>query len=301
MRIGKRLFPYPVLNNEKLNSQFKASTFTLIYDEILTENEYLLRNIHCELNNDMLIDLINEGRASIICVIECAETMLRKNYKLTLEPSEIKIPLRDLNGKISVSAFVIANEDIKDYFSIDFLEDYEGYHFNIEKNDILAVDDGFINRISFDEDEDTKKSSIFVVIKDKTIKDETMRIEYDSMKIIITLPEAQWNAYESGKRLKKLESIYFSILAIPALSYALSCLQANGESGIDALRIDYKWFNSFAVQYANIHGEELTDEVFLKMNPHVEAQKLMNTPVTKALDDVFGFTMGTFGGDEDAD
>lgn len=301
MRIGKRLFPYPILNNEKLYSQFKASTFILEYDEKLTDDEYYLSKIYCELKNDTIIRLIKEERASIICVIECAETMFRKSYKLSLEPSEIKISLRDLNGKISVSAFVVANEDIEDYFSIDFLEDYEGYHFKIEKNDILAVDDGFVNQVSFNEEEDTKKSSIFVVIKDKTIKDETMQIEYDSTKIIISLPEAQWNIYENTKRMKKLENLYFSILAIPALSYALSCLQVKGDNCIDALRIEYKWFNSFAVQYANVHGGELTDEDFLKLNPNVEAQRLMNTPVTKALDDIFSFTMGTFGGVEDED
>lgn len=301
MRIGKRLFPYPILNNDKLYSQFKEATFELTYDEELTSDEYILKNINCELTSDTIVGLINDNRARIICVIECAETMFRKNYELSLEPSTIKLQLRDLNGKISVSAFVVANEDIDDYFSTDFLEDYEDYHFVIEKNDIIAVDDGFVNKVSFNEEEDTKKSSIFIVIKDKTIKDETMQIEFDASKITISLPEEQWNTYEKTKRLKKLESLYFSILAIPALSYALSSLQAKGDSGVDILRIDYKWFNSFAKQYENVHGEELTDEEFLKMNPNVEAQKLMNTPVTKALDDIFGFTMGSFGGEEDGD
>lgn len=301
MRLGRRLFPYPILNNEKLYSQFKDSTFVLSYEEELTDDEYILKDIRCELTSETLIELINEEKARIVCVIECAETMFRKNYVLFLEPTTIKLPLRDLNGKISVSAFVIANEDIEDYFSTDFLEDYEDYHFLIEKNDILAVDDGFVNKVSFNEEEDTKKSSIFIVIKDKTIKDETMQIEYDASKITISLPEEQWNTYEKTKRMKKLESLYFSIIAIPALSYALASLQAKGDSGVDILRIDYKWFNSFAVQYVKVHGEELTDEEFFKMNPNVEAQRLMNTPVTKALDDIFGFTMGSFGGEEDGD
>lgn len=301
MRLGKRLFPYPILNNEKLYSQFKDSTFTLTYDEELTNDEYILKNIKCELTNNTIISLIDEGKARIVCVIECPETMFRNNYTLSLNPSTIKLPLRDLNGKISVSAFVIATQNIENYISQDFLEDYEGYFFEIEKYDILAVDDGFVNKVSFNEDDDTKKSSIFIVIKDKTIKDETMQIEYDSSKITISLPEEQWNRYEKTKRIKKLENLYFSILAIPSLSYALSSLQAKGDSSIDVLRIDYKWFNSFANQYKNVHGEELTDEEFLKMNTHVESQKLMNTPITKALDDIFDFTTVSFGGEEDGD
>lgn len=301
MHLGKRLFPYPILNHEKLYSQFKKSTFALTYDEELTNDQYILKNIKCDLTDDTLIGLINDNKVRIVCVIECAETMFRKNYELFLEPSSIKLPLKDLNGKISVSACIVANEDIDDYFSLDFLEDYEDYHFRIEKNDILAVDDGFVSKVSFNEEEDIKKSSIFVVIKDKTIKDETMQIEYDSSNITIYLPEEQWNTYDKTKRLKKLENLYFSILAIPALSYAVSDLQAKGDFYVDTLRMDYKWFNSFASQYEKVHGEELTDEKFRKMNPNVEAQRLMNTPVTKALDDIFSFTMGIFGGEEDGD
>ena len=37
------------------------------------------------------------------------------------------------------------------------------------------------------------------------------------------------------------------------------------------------------------------------MNPNVEAQILMNTPVTKAFDYIFSFTMGILGGEEDGD
>ena len=301
MRIGRRLFPYPLLNNEKLYSQFKDSTFALQYEELITNENYVLKNIKCEVTNSSLIELINMERASIVCVIECAGTMFRKSYKLSTEPTSIIIPLTDLNGKISVSAYIVANEDIENYFSDDFFDDYEGINFYIEKNDILAVDDGFFNKIDFDEEQDTKKSSIFVIIKDKTIKDETMQIEYDSSKIIISLPEEQWNTYEKTKRIKKFESMYFSIIAIPALSYALASLQAKSES-VDSLRMDYKWFNSFMIQYANIHeGQELVDEEFIKMNPHLEAQLMMNLAVTKSLDDIFGLAMGNFGGMDDGD
>lgn len=301
MRTGRRLFPYPLLNNEKLYSQFKDSTFALQYEEFITNENYVLKDIKCELTNNDLIELVKSERASVVCVIECAGTMFRKNYKLSLEPTNIIIPLTDLNGKISVSAYIVANKDIENYFSVDFFEDYEGINFYIEKNDILAVDDGFFNKIDFDEEQDTKKSSIFVIIKDKTIKDETMQIEYDSSKIIISLPEDQWNTYEKTKRIKKFESMYFSIIAIPALAYALASLQAKSES-VDSLRMDYKWFNSFMIQYANIHeGKELIDEEFIQMNPHLEAQLMMNLAVTKSLDDIFGLAMGNFGGIEDGD
>ena len=42
MHIGKRLFPYPVLNNNKLYSQFKEGTFTLTYSEYVTDEKFVL-------------------------------------------------------------------------------------------------------------------------------------------------------------------------------------------------------------------------------------------------------------------
>lgn len=299
MRIGKRLFPYPILNNDRLYSQFKESVFSLEYEELVTDELYSLENIRCNITSEYLIDLIKNGLAEIVVVIECASTMFRHHYILPLEKTTINIPISDLNGKLTVSAYIVATKDIEKYSCKDFLDDYEGYRFSIEKNDILAVDDGFTNKIDFDENEDTKKSSVFVVIKDKTIKDETMHIDFDTSKVIFYLPEEQWNRYEKTKRIGKFQNLYFSILAIPALVYAIQELEKK-DATLDQLRMDYSWFNAFLLSYKNINNHELTDEEFLTMNAYLEVQKLMNTPVTKALDDIFDLTM-IGGGEEDGD
>lgn len=299
MRIGKRLFPYPILNNDRLYSQFKESVFSLEYEELVTDELYSLENIRCNITSEYLIDLIKNGLEEIVVVVECASTMFRHHYILPLEKTTINIPISDLNGKLTVSAYIVATKDIEKYSCKDFLDDYAGYGFSIEKNDILAVDDGFTNKIDFDENEDTKKSSVFVVIKDKTIKDETMHIDFDTSKVIIYLPEEQWNRYEKTKRIGKFQNLYFSILAIPALVYAIQELEKK-DATLDQLRMDYSWFNAFLLSYKNINNHELTDEEFLTMNAYLEVQKLMNTPVTKALDDIFDLTM-IGGGEEDGD
>ena len=60
MRIGKRLFPYPILNNERIYSQFKDAIFTLSYSEMITDDYYILQNLYCNLTSQYLIDLIKE-------------------------------------------------------------------------------------------------------------------------------------------------------------------------------------------------------------------------------------------------
>lgn len=293
MHIGKRLFPYPVLNNNKLYSQFKEGTFTLTYSEYVTDEKLVLDDVLCELKSEYLLNLVIEGKAQVVCIVECAGTMFRRPY--VIEPNtknKILIPLSDLNGKYSVSAYLVAKVNFE-YISSDFLEDYDGYSFQIEKNDILAVDDGFINTISFDDDKDAKKSSIFVVIKNKIITNETMQFDYDQDKITINLPEKQWNIYDKMKRINQLQNMYFSIMAVPALGYALGRLQ-NEVDSIDSLKIEYKWFSVFADAYKKIYDKDLDDEDFFvkKINVYTEAQVVLDSPITKTMDGLFALTMG---------
>jgi len=299
MRIeNSRLFPYPLLNSEKLFSQFKLATFQLMYNETVTEKDYILENVYIILDNPYLLNLLDKKIVEACCVIECAPTMFRKKYIISTVSSKIVVPLGELNGKISVSAYIIAKQNIDDYYCEDFLEDYEDYKFSIEKNDILAYDVGFINRLDFNLD-DKKKSSIFLVIKDVSIKDETMRLDFDSSNVIAYLPEEQWNIYEKTKNMDKLQNLYFSIIGIPALSFALARLQK--EASVDALGMEYKWFKVFANAYENVHQEELTDDLFAAMDIYLETEKIMNTPITKSLDDIFDIIVKGEGGQEYAD
>ena len=297
MRVGKRLFPYPVLNNNKQYSQYKNSTLSLEYNEVITDEYLILDNIRCNIDCNYMKALLNEGFAEAVCIVECPQTMLRKHYILTDDMNDIKIPLMDINGKVDISLFIVAKRDIANYKCNDFLDDYSDYDFFVEKNDIIGIDDGYTSRIEFNEKESSEKSSIFIVIKDTNITDKTMRVERADEKIIISLPQDQWNEYDKTNRIRKFQNLYFAIIAVPALSYALAEMQRIGDT-IDNIRIEKKWFNAFCIAYYNRNGEELTDEYFMQMNPYFEAQKLLNSPVIKAMDDIFGLTM-TMGGMDD--
>jgi hypothetical protein len=298
MRIGNRLFPYPLLNHEKLYSQYKERVFSLNFKEVISNSDFILNGLSFETNSSFLKDLISNGKVKVFCMVECPQTMFRKYFEISEEKSDLSIPLFDLSGKTTINAFAIAVEEIKGFKSEEFLDDYDEYTFDVEKNGIVAVDDGYTTTIDFDSEEDTKKSSIFLIIKDKNIKDELMETDVDSSKITIRLPEAQWDIYDKTKKQSKFENLYFSIIAIPALSYALGLLQKNADS-VDQLCIDYKWFNSFKKKYEDINEKELTDDEFEKMNASTEAQRMLNTPNTKSISDIFDLlVMPNLGGNE---
>ena len=125
-----------------------------------------------------------------------------------------------------------------------------------------------------------------------------MQVEFDSSLITIKLPESQWDIYDKTKKRSQFEHLYFSIIAIPALTYAIGCLQKSG-TDVDQLCIEYKWFNSFKKKFEEVNACELTDDVFDKLNPCTEAQHLLNAPNTKAVDDIFQMlVMPNLGGSE---
>ena len=66
MRIGNRVFPYPVLNNIKYASDFKntsdfelINTFTENSDVYRTSNSIVFKDIHFNLNDDELKSVLS--------------------------------------------------------------------------------------------------------------------------------------------------------------------------------------------------------------------------------------------------
>ena len=94
--------------------------------------------------------------------------------------------------------------------------------------------------------------------------------------------------------------MFFSIFAVPALSYSIQELTKSFES-IDQMRLDYKWFNAFIEAYKQLNEDELDDEKFNNLDIYIEAQKIFNMPITKSLDEIFKLTMGSFGGSDEED
>ncbi len=286
MRIGKRLFPYPILNKDPFLSQYKKSTFYFDYQqELVDQNNAILFHINTTLDNETLLKLVEERKAEINIVIECPETMFRKKYPVNIGLSEIKISIGNFSGKVYLLGFIIAKDNISDFKSSDFLDFYGDISFDIEKHDIIATDMGFVTKVNFDP-EDNAKKSIFLVIKNNNIDKKIMKIEYDSSKIIINLPPEQWNAYNTTKNLSNLGSIYFSMFAIPALSFSLNEL-LKIKCGVDTLRLDYKWFDVFAKKYEEIEKHELSDDEFAALNTLEISQKLFDGAVIDAIDEIF--------------
>lgn len=288
MRVGRKLFPYPVINNSEKVSSFKNASFSLVYEDASDEENLILKNTHLVIDDMNLINLISTGKVKGALIIECSSTIFREKKEIDLENRDIIIPLSDLNDKVYISSFLYATEDINGYKSENFLDDYEDYSFNVEKYDILAADDGFFKTIEYDQEEEQKNDSIFSVIKTKKI--DTMLVDISQKKIIIKLPESEHGLYTNLRYNKTYQPLFFSMMAIPALSNVLQKFK-DQDMDIEDIADDYYWFNAILVSYEKIYGKKLTNEVFKETETLTLAQKLLNNSTLEGINKLFRLDM----------
>lgn len=302
MQIGNKMFPYPTINNIGLRNCFKETTYAFKCNDYNDGQNYILEEAYVEINNENIKRLMSEGYLGVGLIIECSTTVFRKMYEITIEPQTIKIPIGDLRDRVEISCYIYAKKEIEKFQDDDFLEEYNGYSFKIDKNDIIAIDDGYTTVIDYDESIDKKVSSIFQIIRDKSA--DSMVIEKKAKKIVISLPDEEFTYYDNLRRNDNFQNIFFSMIAIPALTYCLKEFQdaiRTGDYDLDSIEMEYNWFISVKKAYKNQFNVELNEEILKNTNVSVVAQKLLNNGNLKGIKDLFDISIGrkVYGGEED--
>lgn len=302
MQIGNKMFPYPTINNVGLRNCFKETTYAFKCNDYNDGQNYILEDAYVEINNENIKRLMAEGYLGVGLIIECSTTVYRKMYEITIEPQTIKIPIGDLRDRVEISCYIYAKKEIENFQDEDFLEDYNGYSFKIDKNDIIAIDDGYTTVIDYDESIDKKVSSIFQIIRDKSA--DSMVIEKKAKKIVISLPDEEFTYYDNLRRNDNFQNIFFAMIAIPALTYCLKEFQdaiRTGNYDLDSIEMEYNWFISVKKAYKNQFDVELNEEILKNTNVSVVAQKLLNNGNLKGIKDLFDISIGRkiYGGEDD--
>ncbi len=158
--------------------------------------------------------------AACALIVECSASSYRKLFIVSDVPQDIKIVIGDLSGSVSMSAYLYAATSIPNYCNSEFLEDYSGYVFNIEKYDIMAIDDGYKFNIDTNPEADNRVPSIFTIVKQN---DASKQMIYQSTqnKINICLSPEFYSDYDNMKSSSEFNNIMFAMLAIPALAGCL--------------------------------------------------------------------------------
>ena len=287
MQIKNKLFPYPVLNSCKNDSTFENSNYMVDYEMEESNDSIILKNVKIITDNQTIIKLIKYSKAKACLIIECPDTIYRENYSIGLEPVDIKLNKNNVVGTVFISGFIYANDNITEYSDIDFVEEYRDYSFEIDKFNVLAIDNGETLKIELNENIDKKISSILRVIENENSK-ETMEIAFDKNYILIYIPKKEYDIYYGLKNNDNFNNIFFSILAIPALTQALLEIRNrinNGES-IDEIEFEFNWFISIEKAFFKNNNVKLDENIILTEDVNKIAQSLLNFGTIKAIDDI---------------
>lgn len=301
MRIGNRLFPYPVLNQDVALSDYKADTvFGLEFNEnpIIQNGELIFKDLYYTVTDSALNNLISQGKVKGAFIVECSASMYRKKFEIGLTPHSLTIPANEINGNVVASCYLYAVEDIHNFKSENFLDEYSEYKFDIETFDILAVDDGVKFKVESDGSQYNKVASIFVVAKmSEDIGGDLMLYENRSNHIVINLPEKFYKCYELIKMNRESNNIAFSILALPALAACLG--EINDYNSLDDIIENYSWFKAVCISYKRVTGKELTIDDFKELNKLELAQKVLNFATCSGIADFERIIFSTSDGDDD--
>lgn len=297
MHIGNRIFPYPVLNrNEALSDNVEDSVFKVEFDvdesgaPIVQNGEVVFKNLHYTITDASLISLLEQGKMKGAFIVECSASVYRSRFEISTIPYDLKVSAHEINGNVVASCYLYAAEDIANFKSTGFIPEYAGYSFDIDKFDILAVDDGFKFKIDLDPSEDDKVASIFTVVK-KEGDGDLMSCVYDEKRIVVQLPAAYYGCYDNIKTKKECNNIAFAMIAIPSLAYCLEDIYSQYGS-LEEILDAHSWFNAVCISYKRKTGNALTFEEFENMSKLELAQMVLNSASCNGLKDFNNMLLG---------
>ena len=221
MLITYRQFPHPVLND--FDSGYENAKFT---SNVITniDNGFIDITVEFNLECEYLKELIEKKLAVYVVHLECKATRFRMAEK-TLENSiKVKIDPNRVNKEIEVCCLVVANENIEDFNSEDFIEDFKGIYFQIEKGEILAND---IEKIIDIEKtgESNKVPSIFAITFEEGKLKSPLTWQASGKKIIIKISKDNFGRYKSLVKKENLRPALANMIIIPVLTDIISVIK----------------------------------------------------------------------------
>lgn len=273
MDTNNKLFPYPIMSG--YNDDYLDNCFNVEIETIKDINNLAI-TLTYDLKNDELKELIDSKKLEVVYRIECSISSYRKIVKAKNIETKFLINNNEITGKVNVTSYIVATENIENFTNKNFNEDYEGVSFYIAKGNIVAIGDSFSIIVDKDTDDLGNVPSIFSIIRRDTDLDRGMEIEIQDDKIKILLDTDTFSNYRNIVGTPSLLPIVHSSIILPALIYTLENVKQNASEFEDL-----GWFKSIRNKLRKSNIE--FDEVYLEQVTSYEiAQKILDMPISKA-------------------
>lgn len=277
MQLRSKYYTYPVITEDA--DFYVDSSFSSDVEQALDGYNIRLKLI-AELNNPELEAMLKTGEVIFVHHIECTQTCFRKIILTEESIKECVLRDGDVNGLVQICTFLVAKKNINKYTNSLFSQDFRGFRFDIERGCIMAVGRQINLRVNKIRDDLANTSSIFSIIPnlDETVTN--IKVDIVGNKIIVLVPKESFSIYSNMSGSMDIQPVMHSMLIIPALVYALTEVKESRTHLYDFE--DYRWFRSLrkAAEKMNCSFDEETLE---NMDPFDFAQKLMDSPIPKAV------------------
>lgn len=274
MRVKNRLSPYPILS--EFSDDYVKGTFE---SEITVDMDagQLRVKVDFKLDSEYLKNLIDEGLAEFVTHIECPRTSFRRILANRFLLHTASIPIENLTDAVEITTFIITSEDIE-HSSGEFNPDYDGFAFNLKKNEILAIGDALKVSITNDtKDLESLPSLIRIVKVDDT--QNAIAVDTDGDLIKVKLAGKVCEDYKTvGNSV--FSKTAFSLIMFPALMTVLSRM-VNADADLSERR----WYQVLSKQMErkkiDLNSLAYDDGSILDA-----CQKLFNNPIARAFDEL---------------
>lgn len=273
--INRVNFSYPILcdfNDDYVNSSFiGGSTGSLLY-----EKRKAIIETYTELKNEELRSLLLSNQAKIIVKVYCPSTKFRQIYNIQLGIDRIVIDYKNMNKKVILETYIVANENLINYSNSSFNEDYKGEMFSIDKGSILAI--GKEEFIDLEKD-DNDLADVGAVIKIKCNNEDEgpMSTEFDGDYLKIYLNKYEFEVYNKYSEYEL--PIVNSMIIIPGIMDALDKITLDEDETV----YDRRWFRALKKKALDLYKIDLTID-YLKNNGSFEiVQKILGYQFTDAM------------------
>lgn len=230
-----------------------------------------------------LEQLIIGGQADFVVHLECTTTAYREVLRSVSKHIEHMIPIGKINGTLDAVAFIILKKNITGFTCSDWVDDFSDTTSNLFVGSILAYQNLQSLSITKDYEEFTNAESIFSIHKRITENDCPAKISLDSSKIRIGLGSKDYDVYAMYSAKTELQSLFHSMLILPALVYVFEELKLEG--GEETYH-NKEWFIALEKAYSK-RGVTFMEEV---LNPEKTAyqlaQEAMELPLSKAFNQI---------------
>ncbi len=187
--------------------------------QISEERDDFVINLSVDIHNEDILKLIHVEYAAFVCEIDCPSTFYREIFYPQDTSFDIRVKRKDVAKRVNIDFTVTVTKNIKKYTNSEFHPDYQGFSFDLEPGDLLAL-------VKMHYDADIKYDKLQSAGSFMTIvpgHDEKNTVYYlHNSKIEIQLPKALYDDYRvSFNGPGKHATIFHSSIVLNALVYAL--------------------------------------------------------------------------------